>query len=158
MRITNYTTFSTEKIREIVRRVRPPGIGGFDITVRNTRRGNRALAYVYGCHLHDRPCPLITIHLNTDTRLPHRWKGGNGYLPSVQFSVEEVLVHLLAHELRHLWQARVPRGHRVWGARGKFSERDADAYAIRMVRAWRRYIPASSGTTRFCAAPVRDAA
>ena len=35
-------------------------------------------------------------------------------------------------------RARIPRGRRVWGARGQFSERDADAYAIRMLRAWRR--------------------
>jgi hypothetical protein len=26
----------------------------------------------------------------------------------------------------------------VWGARGRFSERECDAYAVRMVRAWRR--------------------
>ncbi len=43
-----------------------------------------------------------------------------------------------AHELRHLWQAQHPKGWRVWGSRGQYSERDADAYAIRMLRAWRR--------------------
>jgi hypothetical protein len=56
----------------------------------------------------------------------------------VCYNRTEALVHLLAHELRHLWQAKVKRGYRVWGARGQFSERDADAYAIQMLRRWRR--------------------
>ena len=62
-----------------------------------------------------------------------------GYLPRPWLADQvEALVYLAAHELRHLWQARVPRGHRVWGSRGQYSERDADAYAIRQLRAWRR--------------------
>lgn len=62
-----------------------------------------------------------------------------GYLPRPTICNQvEALVYVMAHELRHLWQERVPRGRRVWGARGQFSERDADAYALRMLRAWRR--------------------
>jgi hypothetical protein len=61
-----------------------------------------------------------------------------GYLASAEYTQEEAIVHLVAHELRHLWQANVPKGQRIWGARGRFSERDADAYAIRKVRHWRR--------------------
>jgi hypothetical protein len=62
-----------------------------------------------------------------------------GYITSIELSREESLVHYLAHELRHYWQMNHPgkRG-KIWGARGKFSERDADAYAIRKVREWRR--------------------
>lgn len=52
-------------------------------------------------------------------------------------SRREALVVLLAHELRHLWQAQTTRG-RVYGARGRFSERDADAYALQMLRRFRR--------------------
>lgn len=48
----------------------------------------------------------------------------------------EAVLFVLAHELRHLRQARVKRGRRVWGARGQFSERDA--YALRALRHWRR--------------------
>jgi len=62
-------------------------------------------------------------------------------------------VHLLAHELRHLWQARNPRhlnprhrwlaiiqrGRKVWeDTCGQFRERDADAYGIHKTREWRR--------------------
>ncbi|MGH8634951.1 MAG: hypothetical protein ACRET7_12575, partial [Burkholderiales bacterium] len=49
----------------------------------------------------------------------------------------EQLIVLLAHELRHLWQAKHSHG-KVWGAKGRFSERDADAYALRMLRRYRR--------------------
>jgi hypothetical protein len=28
------------------------------------------------------------------------------------------------------------KANRVWGVRGQFSERDADAYAIRKIREW----------------------
>jgi hypothetical protein len=54
------------------------------------------------------------------------------------FNAEEALVYVMAHELRHLWQALHPKGYRVWGARGQMSERDTDAYGLRMLRAWRR--------------------
>ncbi|OGA72887.1 MAG: hypothetical protein A3G81_22525 [Betaproteobacteria bacterium RIFCSPLOWO2_12_FULL_65_14] len=60
-----------------------------------------------------------------------------GYLPMVIGSRMEALVVLIAHELRHLWQAKHTRG-KVYGARGRFSERDADAYALRMLRRFRR--------------------
>jgi hypothetical protein len=69
---------------------------------------------------------------------PLRWPARGGYLPTVAFSETEIIVHLVAHELRHLWQRRVKKWHRVWGARGQFSQRDADAYAIQKVRQWRR--------------------
>jgi hypothetical protein len=73
-------------------------------------------------------------------KIENTTRGGRGYLPSVEYTREEALVHLVAHELRHLYQALHPdrqRG-RVWGARGQFSERDADAYAISRTRHWRR--------------------
>jgi len=61
-----------------------------------------------------------------------------GYLPMEFYNRVEALVAITAHELRHLWQAQHPKGWRVWGARGQFSERDADAYALHMLRLWRR--------------------
>ena len=55
--------------------------------------------------------------------------GGDGYLPMAYGNRREALLAVLAHEMRHLWQASHARG-RVWGSRGRMSERDADA-AIR---------------------------
>jgi hypothetical protein len=62
------------------------------------------------------------------------------------FSNIEAVVFLVAHELRHVWQGRIKKGRRVWGARGQYSERDADAYALRVLRRWRRE---TNGTTEF---------
>jgi hypothetical protein len=66
-------------------------------------------------------------------------KSTGGYIDNLILSREEALVHILAHEFRHLWQKNHPgkRG-KVWGARGQYSDRDADAYAIRKTRQWRR--------------------
>lgn len=71
-------------------------------------------------------------------RGPRESRGG-AHLPDPWVADRtEALVFVAAHELRHLWQAIVPRGRRVWGARGQYSERDCDAYALKMLRAWRR--------------------
>lgn len=69
---------------------------------------------------------------------PVRYSTGNGYINEECFTDEERLVHIIAHELRHLWQHRVKKGRRVWGARNGMSERDADAYGIHKTREWRR--------------------
>lgn len=57
----------------------------------------------------------------------------------------EALVYIAAHELRHIWQSRrwhdkrgckkLPYFH---GARGKFSEIDTEAFAIHMLRSFRK--------------------
>lgn len=148
MRVKNYTKFNTDLIREIIAFVRPPGISNFDISFKNSARGWKGRAYYAGCSYHDRRnVALVTVGVPPKTTEATRYKKPNvtdykaqlgGYLVSTQFSPVEDMVHLIAHELRHLWQAKVKKGHRVWGARGQFSERDADAYAIGMVRQWRR--------------------
>lgn len=57
----------------------------------------------------------------------------------------EALVYIAAHELRHLWQAARWSDKRkskplplAFGAKGKFSEIDTEAFAIHMLRAWRK--------------------
>jgi hypothetical protein len=64
---------------------------------------------------------------------------GSGYISHLLLSRKEALISVLAHELRHYWQEnhKGKRG-KVWGARGAYSDRDADAYAISKVREWRR--------------------
>jgi hypothetical protein len=70
----------------------------------------------------------------------YNWKKSTGgYIPLLMRSREETLGYVPAHELRHFYQCSHPgkRG-KVWGARGRFSDRDADAYAIRKTREWCR--------------------
>jgi hypothetical protein len=67
-----------------------------------------------------------------------------GYLPQLLLSKEERTVNTIAHELRHQWQRkRRPISEWTYGTnKGKHTkvgiETDASAYAIKMVRQWRR--------------------
>ena len=136
MRLKNYTDIDTEIIRELIRAVRPAGISNFDVRVSNGERF-RGRAYYAGSGYPDRACPFIVC------AIPKIWKPrvvheeDQGYLPIAIGSRIEALIVLLSHELRHLWQATHSKG-KVWGARGRFSERDADAHALRMLRRYRR--------------------
>lgn len=146
MRLKNTTTIDSNVAREIVRFVCPSGVSGFDVKIQNCGWGIlKGKAYTQGSGYHDRACAFVNLYVTAKPVFPtapgvETPKGG--YLPRPYFADRtEALVYLTAHELRHLWQARAPKGRRVWGARGKFSERDADAYAIRMLRAWRNRKP-----------------
>jgi hypothetical protein len=53
----------------------------------------------------------------------------------------ESLVDVLPHEFRHAWQYenKGKRRGKLWGVRrDAISEKDADGYAIRKLREWRR--------------------
>lgn len=140
MRLKNHTDIPSEWIRAIIRAVCPPGVSGFDVRISNrTGRGTRGRAYSYGSGYHDRACPFVVVSVaKTDAAARGILPGGDGYLRMALGNRLESVVAVLAHELRHLWQAKVKRGRRVWGARGQFSERDADAYALQMLRRFRR--------------------
>jgi len=151
MKLINHTSVADELLREIIRFTCPPGVHGFDITFKNCAAGYRGRAYSQGTRYHTAKVagrkvvrsrvPYIVIgRWDRETRFkkPYKFYQGDGYLGVKVFSDEEALVHVVAHELRHLWQARVKSGRRVWGARGQFSERDADAYGLACVRKWRR--------------------
>jgi hypothetical protein len=61
-----------------------------------------------------------------------------GYISHWLLTREECLIHVLAHEMRHVWQINHKHGW-VQGSKGSsFSEKDSDAFAIKVVRAWRR--------------------
>lgn len=142
-RLRNYTKIADDVIREVEAFVMPPGgVASYDLGVKNLAQGSvRGMAYSEGSGYHDTARPFIVCSIGASSRFPRGPRPavpGRGYLPQPWLaSQEEALVFVLAHELRHLWQHRVPKGRRVWGARGQFSERDADAYAIRMLRRWR---------------------
>lgn len=140
MRLRNHTNIPSEWIRAVVRVACPSGVSGFDVRVSNKAgRGGRGRAYPAGNAYHGRACPFLIVSVpKTDAAARFIWKGGDGYLPHILGSRCETVLFILAHELRHLWQSRVKRGRRVWGARGQFSERDADAYALGMLRRFRR--------------------
>jgi len=146
MRLENYTTVPDATLREIIRFACPPGVSGFDLAVKNSSGGYRGRAYSRGTGYHERAgrCPPYII-VGRWKEQPLRWlkpykfcDWKSAYLGVTVYSDVEAIVYIVAHELRHLWQERVKRGHRVWGARGQHSERDADAYALHVLREWRR--------------------
>lgn len=142
MRLRNHTNIDSELIRGIIRAVRPAGISNFDVRVSNLGYGKfRGRAYANGSGYHARAVPFIVVSIaRTDAKarcIAPAGRRGKGYLPLVIGSRIEALIVVLAHELRHLWQAKHSRG-KVYGSRGRFSERDADAFALRMLRRYRR--------------------
>jgi hypothetical protein len=165
MRLKNFTNIPDHKIRQIINFVRPNGISNFDVRISNSQKHIfRGTAYEKGSGYHDTANPFIVVRVTKNERaFPYfvRYKsrtrtkvklnpqsgklelvsytiGKGGYIDHILLSREEAVVHVIAHELRHLWQTKVKRGYRVWGARDQFSDRDADAFAIRKTRKWRR--------------------
>lgn len=130
MRLKNTTDIPDALVREVIRFVKPPGCGGVTVKLKNSQSDYAGSAWGRR---------LVIVRIGGAKRFPVRRAARDGYLSFWVFNRIEALVAVMAHELRHVWQAYHPRGWRVWGARGQFSERDADAYALRTLRAWRRH-------------------
>ena len=131
MRFCNGTSLPDALLRQFIRHCCPSGVTGFSVKVTNCRaRGGRGRAWFNQNRI------LVRVQTGEQHYAGHGPR--KGYLGMLPMTRAEVALFVLAHELRHLWQKRVPKGRRVWGARGQYSERDADAYAFRAVRTWRR--------------------
>jgi len=123
----------------MVRFCKPNNISRYDVMIKNHRgKGCRGTAYHKGSSYHATTSPFIVVSVQRDAKgYPRKTAATGAYIPFIVMSREENVLYILAHELRHLWQSKIKKGWRVWGSRGQFSERDADAYAIRKVREWR---------------------
>jgi len=139
MRLRNSSGLPTKTVRQVLAFVRPPGIAGFDVMTKKSSYRYGGTAYSRGSGYHMSASPFIVVRVGPDKLFPfHEITKKSGYLPAGWiYSRVEALVLVMAHELRHLWQAKHKYG-RVWGSRGQMSERDADAYALHMLRTWRR--------------------
>src|SRR5688572_24654761 len=109
MRLKNYTALEAEWLREVIAAVKPANVSKFDISVKNSAQGNKGRAYWNGCSFHDTHAPLVTVGLCKTTRFPYRTLQGKGYLGVSLYTLREVAVFIIAHELRHLWQAKVKK-------------------------------------------------
>jgi hypothetical protein len=168
MEIKNTTKFPTERVRELIAFCKPRNVSGFDVNVRNCASGFHGSAFVEGSYKHPKMRvkngrrkttfpPFIEINIKRGHRQheSYTFPKHGAYLRFTLWNLDEVVLYLLAHEMRHLWQKKIPKGRRVWGSRGQYSERDADAYAIRIIRAWRRV---SNQTRNFTLPPACNAA
>jgi hypothetical protein len=135
MKITaNTSDVPSEVIRKLCVLLAPSGVTGYRVRVMFAPNS-------WGAHGHakvERNATTIKMP-GVARRYLTSGREGQGYIAGTAIgSRAESIIFLIAHELRHLWQARVKRGWRVWGSRGQYSERDADAYAIGRLRAFRR--------------------
>jgi hypothetical protein len=134
MKLTNTSKFPNETVRAVIRSVCPANVTKASVRVTGTQRNWGGRAY------HGRNHIIVRVANDGSYKSASTRKiKGKGYLEGIRLGTrDEALLFVAAHEFRHLWQGRVPRGWRVWGARGQYSERDADAYALRMLRSFRR--------------------
>lgn len=153
VRFHNTTDVPLELIKDVYHFTVPPGVTGVSVSVRNQSRGCSGRA----CGSYKR----ILVRVGPESSYPSKFTHykGKGYLDHVYRDRTDALVHLMAHELRHIWQYEHPIGHRVHGSKGQYSERDCDAYGIKMSRAWRKahYIePPLFDPEAVFAAPLND--
>ena len=151
MKIENDTNYSKAEIRRFIAMARPPGTEIDLVIVRNAKpgRGGKGFAWTYSRKKKIR----VTIPRKHSIMCREIWPARKAYLGMAIGSRDECLLMLLAHELRHLWQGQGtgsrarkvfstekprPRKGMVYGARGRFSERDADAWALHRLRQYRR--------------------
>lgn len=143
MRIVNTTTIDQELVKEIIRFVRPSGISNFDVMVKNGEY-LAGKAYYKGSSYHATADPFVIARV-PGKKYPRILKTYQiAHLKGRRYWLAdrtEALVYLLAHELRHLWQAKSTTKRWYYPrSRGKFSEIDTESYAITMLRAWRNRI------------------
>ena len=135
MRVKNYTPLDDSYLRKLASATKPERCTGINVIFKNS---------TWRSHVAGRGGHKVLIHIPADERwgpFPFVYNNHNeagAYLPVPVYTREEELVHVLAHEWRHVWQTLVPSGWLVWGARGQYSERDADAYGLQMLRRYRR--------------------
>jgi hypothetical protein len=146
--LRNTSVFSNEQVWEALRHVLPvlklKNYNNVDVTVTNKSSGNyTGTCYYNGCGWHNTSNPLIITRITSEEKKFPRlseYASGEGYINCLLLDRMEALILMLSHEFRHLWQKENEGNRRgkVCGARGIFSERDADAFAIRKVREYRR--------------------
>ena len=130
MRLTNCTDIPNDLIREIIRFVSPATTKNIRFRIWKCRqqysgRGGSGEVTIKIAQKNTFKFPLV--------RPPRK-----AYIGFTLYSYEEILVYLLAHEIRHCWQSEHKKGWRYYGSKGQYSERDASCYGLHMVREWRR--------------------
>jgi hypothetical protein len=167
IRIRNLTKIPTEQLCELTLFAQPSDVTDVLVTFQY-RRDYRGKAYSDKWAMRKSPNrirrqkkpgaiqrPDIVIAIRKEPRGPSKIENRNdrinlkrGYLPSTEYTQTEAILHYLAHEMRHLWQTKGLKSRRVWAPDqfnertgvvwNQLAERDCDAYAISVVRHWRR--------------------
>ena len=140
----NTTTFDKKHLHNVFKFVKPNNVKSAKVNLyvgtikRGIRKGRMHHKDWFNVN-------KITINVSTNPKqypvIIHRSKKQieKGYLAvGILLNADEALVDVMAHELRHVHQQNRKHKIKVIGKRRqKFSETDADMYAIRMIRKWR---------------------
>jgi hypothetical protein len=161
--LTNYSNVPSRLVHQAIRHCTDLGeLPAFDCVVTSSRRGysGRCISYSdsplkfkplvkVAEYSDERQYPLSVESLKKGSRRVARldktgdkitfqgMQSQNGYLDFFVLDRTELLIHVVAHELCHLWQ-RYCAVKQFHGAPKKLRERDSDEYAIAKVREWRR--------------------
>ncbi len=138
MHLVNKTSEKDGYLRELIKFAKPVGVHNFTIEFRPNRWWHGKAR---------RGANLIKIwvqRMKYDVKYPYIVPAnrGEGYLDCLVNSREEMLLHMIAHELRHLWQRKDGKKGTKKGPYRRCSkksrEHDADTYAIQIVEEWRK--------------------
>ena len=144
----NKTKFDNETLHDIFSFVKPNNVKStkVDLYIGGTKWGIRkGRMYTKNSHGGN----LIHLNVTNNSKLfPTKIRRSDkhlkrGYLRTgILLNPEEALVEVMAHELRHVHQENKKHKTKVRGRRReRFSEKDADIYAIQMIRKWRKSQP-----------------
>lgn len=148
--LKNTSWFSDEQVMQVIRFVKPRGTKNATVTVRNlmprARSGKRYvslnMSYFNGFARPEiRPAEVV-VRVGPSFFFPSEVTEAHGaYLPVPRLRTRtEALVYVMAHELRHVWQAQNRKARRLCGKHRlhcSLCETDADLYAQRQLRRWR---------------------
>lgn len=128
--------FSTKFVQEVVEFCRPKNVNNFDVFIKNSNRIYSGTAYIHPKH--------IIVRIGGEAKFPiyHKYNGNlnSNRFPIIQLNnYNEVLVYVVAHEIRHIWQSiyhSKKQNEYFAGSKGKYSELDAEMYAKILLEIW----------------------
>ena len=152
IKVVNCSCYPNSKIQEILKFVTPKDAQKLRaiVTVLNNKPGN---CFSGSAQIISQKLRLGIASKNRLKKiLPYRRPKDIfqfGYQPMRLNNTDEILVHLFAHEIRHLWQAYLSKANWIFklkthyynGKRTHYSkqqEKDADLYSLRKLKQWRR--------------------
>jgi len=135
--IRGYEGLDLKGVKQILQYVTPRGLPSFDLSIYSLSPGEE---HPLDCNVRfsaSRASMDVFVMPEAPDK-PARIHDRPRHIPINVFNHEEALVYLIAHGVRHIWQLKHFKGHRVWGSKSRFSDKDACAYGIHMLRCWRR--------------------
>ena len=135
--VINKTSIPWEMINDIIDYSGPEDLGEFVILVTDSDKDMAGGSDWRGdeFRINHYSIPFIRIETNPDLEYPFEIKGveNEGYRRYTVLDRNELVMYLIAHELRHLWRAR-----REDVIDRKAAETDSDDYAIKTIEEWRK--------------------